>query len=83
MKFRVALISTTPRAKVPANRTPMAESSLTRRLMATTAISVDVTTPHTSAPRKMLCPKRKATTTPGKMAWERASPMKDRPRSTT
>ena len=82
MKFFDELMRTTPSANVPANSTPMAESSLTRRLVATTAIETDVRTPKMSAPTKMLRPSRKAMTMPGKMACESASPMNERPRST-
>ena len=42
VKFRDELISTTPSANVPANITPIAESSLTRRFVATTAIDAEV-----------------------------------------
>ena len=61
----------------------MAESSLTRRVVARTTIEADVNSPNASAPRNTLRPRRKAMTTPGKMAWERASPMNESPRSTT
>ena len=83
MKFREVLIKTTPSAKVPANNTPIAVSSFTRRFVARSAIETAVRIPKANAPRRMLSPRRNAITMPGKMAWERASPMNERPRRTT
>ena len=83
MKLRDELISTTPSAKAPANSTPIAESSFTRRFVATTAMDPDVSTPKISAPQKMLCPMRNAMTMPGKIACDSASPTNESPRSTT
>ena len=82
VKLRDELISTMPSANAPEKMTPIAVSSLMRRLVATTAIESEVSAPKTNAPMKMLLPSKKAMTMPGKMACDRASPMKLRPRST-
>ena len=44
----------------------MAESSLTRRVVARTTIEAEVRSPNARAPRNTLRPRRKAMTTPGK-----------------
>ena len=57
--------------------------NFTRRFVARSAIETAVRIPKANAPRRMLSPRRNAITMPGKMAWERASPMNERPRRTT
>ncbi len=69
-----------PRAKRAVKTIPMAESSLVRLLWLTRLINTAVNSPASKAPSSspqtpVLLVTRNAMTTPGRMAWERASPI--------
>ncbi len=75
--------STTPRANMAVNRTPMAVSSRSAWRRVSQPMPRAVTRPATRAPTKVLRPSSRATTSPGSTVWARASPTNAIRRSTT
>lgn len=72
-----------PRAKEPAKKIPMTESSLSFWFWLKIATKIAVMTPATRPPTTSDPPTTKATARPGKTEWATASPMKTMPRMTT
>ena len=73
---------TSPRANMPANRMPIAVSSLTPERLLMYPIKSATAIPVGTA-AMMPIPRRKPTTMPGRTAWASASPMNESPRVIT
>src|SRR5690606_19623414 len=82
-KDRLFEMITTPRASIPTNSRPTAVSSARRARRFTNVMPPTITAAVARAPRVRSNPHSTARAMPGMTPWARASPRKDRPRSTT